>query len=1013
MKMQFHKDFIFFPAFIMEYTPAKHVRYKKCIEVGMSKTAIKIGRYSRERLKKNKEQLAILHQKRSSIPYLLNHSDAQDIILICNNSFSDFMTSDWRDSVEGLDDLFSISKKVIKEGMFNQNQYMDIYGATGVELDNRKVFFQFTEAYTLVAIKFYLKSLLKLPGMSELSKDDFFRIVLQNQDDFQLLDSIKNKMNWENNGVVINLKDQSLNIDKENISKLTDESVVQLHQDSVQSLANINLTMEEAIIITALDLFYPTKKHPHFKTTHDRLTVALSRYLECRYGNNSHQRLGQLMNFISNFKENSLNKRNIHYGAYTCEACKVFFSRSSKRNLQYKCKTGQHLCSPSRNCTFACSLCRYKKCLSLGMSRDSMQLGPYSRHKRIQNSKVIAELWRKSKLNVPHPLMHSDVDDILTLATTGFSEIRSVVWSQEISNFDQVFLDALKTQEFALIPKDYFMDFLEETGLELDDRKVLSHFSQQLLGYWYRRILAFARKLPGMSELSTKDFLLHMVKSTDLLYILMLATTAIYWNTDCLVINLNDKVFTLGKSKMVYLSDEKNVELHESIHKRLDNLKLTMEESLFIYALNLVSDSKQPQLKQAHSRMTSSFIRYLQSTNGGDYQKRLLDIVNSLAILKEKFYSDKKWFHYGVYTCEACKVFYGRSLKRSTPYQCKRGRNLCSPADNFLFKCSACRFNKCVKEGMSTKGIKIGPYTKKRREENLKFAEKLQSRKSTVYSMLSHSDADDIFIQTTNATTIFTNIVWSDEIHNFDLQFQNAQTSLENIYIPFNEYSDILEVTGLELDDRKGFLHFLETLFNIWYRYSLIFSRSLPGMTDLKLKDLISISFKNADMLYILDVMYPLFYLDKENIYFGFNDRILKIECERMKHVLDNQTVQVLTTLYYDIKEINLSKEEAVFLYSLHLVSGGEKPHFAELYNRILVSFIRYLKGIYTDKYETRLLRLTNFIAKIRVDLLEDKRWSIQHQKYLQYFFKDPLCQLFFYTAEPEDCIDKLSHLEI
>lgn len=290
-----------------------------------------------------------------------------------------------------------------------------------------------------------------------------------------------------------------------------------------------------------------------------------------------------------------------------------------------------------------------------------MQLGPYSRHKRIQNSKIIAELWRKTRLSITHPLMYTDADDILTLATTGFSDIKSIIWSKEIANFDEVFFQALKAE--TLLPRDNFMDILEETGIELDDRRKLAYFSQTLLGYWYRRILKFSRKLPGMSVLTLREFLLHMAKNTDLLYILMFATTGIYWDMDCLVIKLNDRAFPLWKSKMVNLSDESNVKLHEEIHKHLDKIRLSMEESLFIYSLNLVADNKQPQFKQAHSRLMLSFIRYLQSKNEGIYHKRLLEIVNCIAVLKEHFYSDKKWCKKNLkyvdymYNDSVCKLF--------------------------------------------------------------------------------------------------------------------------------------------------------------------------------------------------------------------------------------------------------------------------------------------------------------------------------------------------------------------
>ncbi|XP_034551112.1 nuclear receptor subfamily 1, group D, member 4a [Notolabrus celidotus] len=64
-----------------------------------------------------------------------------------------------------------------------------------------------------------------------------------------------------------------------------------------------------------------------------------------------------------------------HYGVHACEGCKVFFRRSIQQNINYK------MCVKNENCLIMrmnrnrCQHCRFKKCLSVGMSRDAVRFG--------------------------------------------------------------------------------------------------------------------------------------------------------------------------------------------------------------------------------------------------------------------------------------------------------------------------------------------------------------------------------------------------------------------------------------------------------------------------------------------------------------------------------------------------------------------------------------------------------------------------------------------------------------
>lgn len=61
--------------------------------------------------------------------------------------------------------------------------------------------------------------------------------------------------------------------------------------------------------------------------------------------------------------------------------------------------------------------------------------------------------------------------------------------------------------------------------------------------------------------------------------------------------------------------------------------------------------------------------------------------------------------HYGQFTCEGCKSFFKRSVRRNLSYTCRASRS-CPVDQHHRNQCQYCRLKKCLKVGMRREGTR-------------------------------------------------------------------------------------------------------------------------------------------------------------------------------------------------------------------------------------------------------------------------------------------------------------------
>ncbi|KAL3868923.1 hypothetical protein ACJMK2_041675 [Sinanodonta woodiana] len=326
-------------------------------------------------------------------------------------------------------------------------------------------------------------------------------------------------------------------------------------------------------------------------------------------------------------------------------------------------------------------------------------------------------------------------------------------------------------------------------------------------------------------------------------------------------------------------------------------------------------------------------------------------------------------FHYGAYTCEACKAFFRRLLQKKTiNLVCTCSKDEMSEfnkneVSQSRITCAQCRYKKCIDVGMSKDAIKIGRYSLTRKSENIKEVKRIETDPS-----LSDMDQDSklhfqtpggmfevssnitqsngvILAESKTLSSVFNFHVSEEEMEGIISQMMNAREQFEMIYesqkdqiakrqvdyseqhklktelfgvlepLSKEEYHQFYAETGIDIDDRQSLILELFHCIKSKLPHIFSFSRSVKGFADLPTQDqtnLIKYARFDLEML----ATYRLINVDLQ---------IRSTLCGRDFHfdelskVMDRNMIQAKSSLAKELQNLQLSKEEEVLLMGIAL----------------------------------------------------------------------------------------------
>nr|QRG28752.1 peroxisome proliferator-activated receptor [Patella depressa] len=196
-------------------------------------------------------------------------------------------------------------------------------------------------------------------------------------------------------------------------------------------------------------------------------------------------------------------------------------------------------------------------------------------------------------------------------------------------------------------------------------------------------------------------------------------------------------------------------------------------------------------------------------------------------------------FHYGVHSCEGCKGFFRRTLKKSLVYKpCQMGSQ-CKIDMGTRNKCQYCRYQRCLNAGMSQDAVRFGR-CRSGREKLLADKEELMTTcGKRIVELRSLTDLIKAAFR-----DIFINTIFFARENSRAMIFNQSEGQCVN-------YDDLIVVECLSSEEffEKGIFTQYQELIVPVLEASVKFAKKLPGFTNMSMADQICLMKTNGFMV--------------------------------------------------------------------------------------------------------------------------------------------------------------------
>ncbi|KAM8749432.1 nuclear receptor subfamily 1 group I member 2 isoform 3-T3 [Acanthopagrus schlegelii] len=307
-----------------------------------------------------------------------------------------------------------------------------------------------------------------------------------------------------------------------------------------------------------------------------------------------------------------------------------------------------------------------------------------------------------------------------------------------------------------------------------------------------------------------------------------------------------------------------------------------------------------------------------------------------------------KGYHFNALTCEGCKGFFRRAIKRSTQLRCPF-LNKCSITKNNRRSCAACRFRKCQAIGMKREMVMSEVEVLERRirikrKKKVDTAVQLSSQQQeTIQELLCghRSSFDSAFYRFSGFRPMDRNIHRMSEDDQSPCEPSSTSSSSSSLFGPFDKQEN---VDGNP--DRKSVftaLPHVTDLVTYMIQDIISFSKSLQDFRSLIMEDQIAL-LKGATFE-VMQIRFNMVFNAEKGIW----------ECGNIIYCIDDAVragfqpllLEPLFKFHHTLRKLGLQEEEYVLMQALSLFSpGSSRTSSVHPSPCLSINYERYRPGV-------------------------------------------------------------------